>query len=184
MSSIVTQLGSFGVFLLMIPESAGIPLPSEVTLLAAGFAVRQGAMPFWLAVVAATAGNLIGSLIAYAIGRYASGRDPGNWVQRGLTRCDAVFVRHGTRAVLLARLMPLARTFVSLPAGHARVALGPFILMTVAGCTVWATAFVLVGIVLGSGWTALSGPIGNGLLLVGALAIVAAAHRAARSAQT
>src|SRR2546423_5274218 len=62
------QLGPLGVFLLMLPESACIPVPSEATLMCAGFAVRQGWMPFWVAVAAATAGNLAGSLIAYGVG--------------------------------------------------------------------------------------------------------------------
>ena len=72
MSAIVTQLGPLGVFLLMVPESACIPVPSEATLLAAGFAVRQGLMPFWSAVLAAVTGNLVGSLIAYGLGRLTS----------------------------------------------------------------------------------------------------------------
>ncbi len=182
MSAAVTQLGSLGVFLLMVPESACIPVPSEVTLLAAGFAVHEGWMPFWLAVAAATAGNLAGSLIAYALGRAAAGRRLPGWAAAGLARCDALFRRHGARAVFLARLMPLARTFVSLPAGHARVGLARFIAMTALGCAIWAAAFVLAGMALGGGWRALGDRLGAPLLALGTAIVVAALASARRAA--
>lgn len=154
MTALVTELGPLGVFLLMIPESACVPVPSEATLISAGFAVREGWMPLWAVILAATAGNLVGSLIAYEIGRATSGRGGGPRLGRALAACDGLFERHGSAAVFLARLMPLARSFVSLPAGHARVAPGPFIVMTVAGCAIWALAFALVGLLAGTGWLA------------------------------
>jgi membrane protein DedA with SNARE-associated domain len=171
MSDLIFQLGPVGVFLLMVPESACIPVPSEVTLMCAGFAVRSGWMAFWLAVVAATAGNLVGSLIAYAAGRLGSRRVYGPRTTRALASCDRLFARHGSSAVFLARLMPLARTFISLPAGHAEVALGPFTAMTVAGCALWAIAFVVLGALAGAGWATLSGTLGTVFLILGALAV-------------
>ena len=177
MTAAVGQLGPLGVFLLTLPESACIPVPSEATLLAAGFAVRQGWMPFWVAVAAATAGNLVGSLIAYGIGRLSASRGGSGRLQAGLGRCDAIFARHGARAVFIARLMPLARTFVSLPAGHARVEILRFIAMTAAGCAIWATAFALLGMLVGSGWATLGGPVGDGLALAGLLALAVAWRR-------
>jgi membrane protein DedA with SNARE-associated domain len=172
MSAIVTQLGPLGVFLLMVPESACVPVPSEATLLAAGFAVRQGLMPFWFAVLAAVAGNLVGSLIAYGLGRLVS-RTPGrSQVARGVGRCDDLFARRGSWAVFLARLMPLARTFVSLPAGHARVRIVPFIAMTVFGCLIWAGAFVSLGLFVGTGSHELSDSIGIPMLLVAGIVLL------------
>lgn len=173
MSAVVTQLGPLGIFLLMVPESACIPVPSEATLLAAGFAVHEGWMPFWLAVAAATAGNVVGSLIAYGAGRLVTERQARVWTGVGLSRCDALFSRHGIRAVFVARLLPLARTFVSLPAGHARVGIGRFVAMTAVGCALWAAAFVLVGMVVGSGWRALSDALGLGSLAIGLTAVAA-----------
>jgi membrane protein DedA with SNARE-associated domain len=131
-------------------------------------------MPFWLAVAAATAGNLVGSLIAYGVGRRVSAGQARAWTGAGPGRCDALFSRHGTRAVFVARLLPLARTFVSLPAGHARIGIGRFVAMTVAGCAIWAAALVLAGMVAGSGWRALSEALGLPLLAVGLAAIAAA----------
>ena len=118
MTEVIRQFGVLGVFLLMVPESACVPVPSEVTLLFSGFAVHQGWMSLPLAVLAATAGNLAGSLLAYCIG--ASGRlQRVPFVRAVLNRWEGLLERYGTRAILTARLLPFARTFVSLPAGAA-----------------------------------------------------------------
>jgi membrane protein DedA with SNARE-associated domain len=176
----LAQAGPLGVFLLMVPESACIPVPSEVTLLAAGFAVHQGRMQFAVAVAAATAGNLAGSLIAYALGRLTSRWRMWDWVQAGLRRCDTLFARHGARAVLFARLMPLARSFVSLPAGHARIQIVRFTVMTTLGCAIWACGFLLAGTLLGASWQAASTTLRIPLLLCGAAAGCAICWRARR----
>jgi membrane protein DedA with SNARE-associated domain len=173
MSGLVSSFGPLGVFALMIPESACIPLPSEVTLMCAGFGVRQGWMPFWVAVAAATAGNLLGSLIAYAFGRASARRGGSGRSAPGLSRCEVLFERFGSRAVFIARLLPLARTFISLPAGYARVGLGPFIAMTTVGSALWALLFIFAGWLAGAGWAPLSGMIGDALLGLTALGITA-----------
>jgi membrane protein DedA with SNARE-associated domain len=172
MTTMIEQFGVLGVFLLMIPESACIPIPSELTLLFAGYAVERGWMSLPLAVLGATAGNLVGSLLAYGLG--ASGlprRIP--VAARVLARWEVLLDRHGTRAVFVARLLPLARTFVSLPAGARRVELGPFVALTAAGCALWAVAFVLLGMVAGGAWATINSVLGH-VLLVGGLAVLAA----------
>jgi membrane protein DedA with SNARE-associated domain len=170
MTGAIERFGALAVFLLMVPESACIPIPSEVTLLFAGYAVGRGWISLPLAVLSATAGNLIGSLAAYALG--ASGllrRVPG--ARRVLERWEGLLDRHGTRAVFIARLLPLARTFVSLPAGARRVELVPFVGLTAAGCALWALGFVLVGLAAGSAWAAVSSVLGRVLLGAGAAAV-------------
>jgi membrane protein DedA with SNARE-associated domain len=133
-------------FLLMVPESAALPVPSEATLLAAGVAVAHGELSWWAAVLAATAGNLAGSLALYALGRRHAPRPPrAGRTARALERCDTLFARHGAAAVFLARLMPLARSFVSWPAGRASVPLPRFLALTTAGCAIWAAIFVTAG---------------------------------------
>ncbi len=179
MTALITQFGAFGVFLLMVPESACIPVPSEVTLIFSGFAVSEHWLSFPLAVIAATAGNLVGSLIAYAVG--ATGlleRLPGG--TRVVDRWAGMIERRGLRAVFIARLLPLARTFVSLPAGARRLPLVPFVLLTTAGCALWAIAFVLVGLASGTAWSAVSSVLGKVLLAVGALILVVVVLRARR----
>jgi membrane protein DedA with SNARE-associated domain len=169
MTALITSYGPLGVFLLMVPESACIPIPSEVTLLSSGLAVSQHWMSLPLAIVAATAGNLVGSLIAYALGttRLLSSAP-------GVRRSAALLDRHGRKAIFIARLLPLARTFVSLPAGTQRTPLLPFIALTTVGCAIWATLFVLVGMFTG---TAGSSAIGKITLAVGAAVLVAAFSR-------
>jgi len=168
MASLVGRYGALAVFALMVPESACIPLPSELTLIAAGVAVRQGWLPLWLAVLAATAGNLVGSLLAYGLG--ASGLLAAvPYLRKALRRFEEPVRRSGLRAVFLARLMPLARTFVSLPAGAARLPLLPFIGLTAVGCALWAIGLISVGLVAGAAWRAVGSWVGRGLLVAGIL---------------
>ncbi len=166
MTGVITRFGLLGVFALMVPESACIPVPSEVTLLFAGFSVHEGWMSFAGAILAATAGNLVGSLIAYGVGASrVLERLPG---ARGLLgRSESLLERHGTRGVLIARLLPLARTFVSLPASARRVPLPAFVATTAAGCAMWAAAFITIGVLVGTAWVAVSSILGRVLLAAG-----------------
>ena len=168
MTSVITRFGVLGVFALMVPESACIPIPSEVTLLFSGFSVRQGWMSFLAAVLAATAGNLVGALIAYAVG--ASRMLERVQGTRGLLyRSEGLLERHGARGVLIARLLPLARTFVSLPAGARRVPLGAFVAMTTVGSAIWAAGFIAAGVAAGTAWVGVSSIAGRVLLAAGLL---------------
>ncbi len=180
MTGLIERFGALGVFVLMVPESACIPVPSEVTLIFSGFAVHAGWMSFPLAVLAATAGNLVGSLLAYGLGAsQVLDRLPG--ARPVLRRWEELLDRHGVRAVFIARLMPLARTFVSLPAGARRVELVPFVALTTVGCALWAVGFVLLGMLVGTGWTAATSIVGRVLLAVGLVAIALSLMRGARS---
>jgi membrane protein DedA with SNARE-associated domain len=122
------------------------------------------------AVAAAAAGNLVGSLLAYAIGRLTLRWRVWPWAQAGLIRCDTLLARHGASAVFSARLMPLARTFVSLPAGHARIPIVRFTALTTLGCTIWAAGFEVAGLLLGAGWQHAGRAPGVPLLLLAAAA--------------
>ena len=179
MTGLIETWGALGVFLLMVPESACVPVPSEVTLLFAGFAVGEGWMSFPLAVVAATAGNLVGSLLAYGMGASRLlERVPG--ANGALSRSLALLDRQGPKAVFLARLLPLARTFISLPAGAQGVPLGQFVVLTTAGCAIWAVALTLAGLAAGSAWAAVGASAGWGLLAVGVVVIAVALWRGGR----
>jgi membrane protein DedA with SNARE-associated domain len=136
-------------------------------------------MSFPLAVAAATAGNLVGSLLAYALG--ASGAIERLPVAgRVLRRWEGQIERHGTRAVFIARLLPLARTFVSLPAGAMRVRLAPFIALTAAGCALWAIAFVLAGMLAAGAWATVGSVAGRLLLALGLLVLLWSLKRSGR----
>ncbi len=153
MTAAVAELGALGVFLLMVPESACIPVPSELTLLSAGFAVHQGWFGFPLAVGAATAGNLVGSLLAYWVGRRGALANLPYGSCAALRGCVRLFERNGERAVFIARLLPLARSFVSLPAGHVGVPLARFVALTLAGCAIWSAGFIAAGALAGGAGT-------------------------------
>ena len=172
MTGVIARFGALGVFLLMVPESACVPVPSEATLLFSGFAVHEGWMSLPLAVLAATAGNLVGSLLAYALGAaHLLERLP--VARTVLERWDRLLERHGLRAVFIARLMPLARTFVSLPAGARRVRLVPFIALTTIGCALWAVGFVLTGMIAAGAWAAVDAGLRYALLATGLVALAA-----------
>src|SRR3954454_22571420 len=124
-TNVIDALGLPGVFLLMTLESACIPIPSEAIMLFAGFNVSQGDMTLFGVVAAGVLGNLAGSLIAYAAGYY--GRlellDRNRVIhinRRHLDSADRWFERHGSATVFFTRMMPIIRTFISLPAGVAR----------------------------------------------------------------
>ena len=168
MTGLITRYGTLGVFALMVPESACIPIPSEITLLFSGFSVREGWMSLTGAILAATAGNLVGSMIAYGLGAsQLLKRVP--VASTLLNRSEGLLERHGTRGVLIARLLPLARTFVSLPAGAQRVPLPAFIAMTTLGSALWATGFIVAGLAAGTAWVALSSIAGRVLLAAGVI---------------
>jgi membrane protein DedA with SNARE-associated domain len=160
-----------GVFLLMIPESACLPIPSEVTLMSAGFGVHEGWFSLPVVVTAATAGNLAGSLISYWAGRLGLLRKLPRGGGVAVARCEQLFARRGQSTVFIARLLPLARTFVSLPAGHAGVPFWRFVFLTVAGCAIWSAAFVVTGTLAGTGWHAAATTAGRASVPLAALAL-------------
>jgi membrane protein DedA with SNARE-associated domain len=157
------------VFLLMVPESAGILIPSEATLVGAGVAVHQGLLPLWIAVLAAALGNVCGGLAAYWAGRAGVLRAPVIEHSRVVSRCEAMFDRHGSRAVFIGRLLPLARTFISFPAGHMHVPLGRFVWLTAIGSALWAVPFVALGALLGAGAQHISSQLALPLAAAGVL---------------
>jgi membrane protein DedA with SNARE-associated domain len=154
------QIGTHGlvaVLLLMILESACIPVPSEAIMIFGGFLASQGRVSFAGVVAAGVAGNLVGSWIAYAIGRY-KGRE---WILRWhwlhvtearLATADRWFARHGAWAVLVARCLPVVRTFISLPAGIARMPFWRFSALTLLGCIPWVLLLALGGHAVGDNW--------------------------------
>jgi membrane protein DedA with SNARE-associated domain len=159
---LITQYGYAAVFLLMLAESACIPIPSEVIMLFVG-ALAAGAYPGahpTLAgiVLAGVLGNVAGSYIAWAAGRYGGQAAVRRWGRRfgvrdhDIDRAVAWFDRHGPAAVLFGRVIPVVRTFISLPAGFADMPAGRFGLFTTLGCIPWTAALGIAGYALGANW--------------------------------
>jgi membrane protein DedA with SNARE-associated domain len=142
----------------MLLESACIPVPSEATMLFAGFNVSRGEYPLIAAVLVGTGANLVGSWIAYAIGYYGRidilekhGRKL-HIKPSHLAWADRWFERHGDATVFFTRMLPIVRTFISLPAGVARMPFWRFSLLTVLGCLPWVFALTFIGQQVGERW--------------------------------
>lgn len=158
---ITTSVGSWGylgIFVLMTLESALVPIPSEVTMPVGGLLAAEGKLSFIAVGVIGAVANLVGSLLAYWLGR-AGGR---NFLMKhgrrilikphDIERADVWFERYGDSAVFFSRLLPVVRTFISLPAGVARVPLLRFSVLTLAGCLPWSFALAGAGYALGDKW--------------------------------
>ncbi len=155
---VVSDLGLLGIFVLMLLDAACVPIPSEITMLFAGFGVSQGHGDLISVTTAGVLGNLVGSWLAYYVGRYGRRRLPAGPLGRRilspghLAVADRWFARYGDTSVLVGRLLPVVRTFISLPAGAAGVAMRRFSLLTVIGCVPWVLAFAWLGTALGANW--------------------------------
>jgi membrane protein DedA with SNARE-associated domain len=160
----IARYGLLAVFVLMVLESACIPIPSEVTMLFGGalttasFLAPEQQLDFWLVVLAGTVGNVVGSWLAYWAG-YAGGRPlVDRWGRYLLIRPHEVdrahewFERRGQSAVFVGRLLPVIRTFISLPAGVVRMGFWRFTFYTVLGCLPWCLALTWIGALLGERW--------------------------------
>ncbi|MGD0171663.1 MAG: DedA family protein [Halobacteriota archaeon] len=157
--SVIEQLGYAGVFVAMGLESACIPLPSEVIMPFAGYVVWKGELTLIGVTLVGTAGCLAGSLVAYFVG--AHGGLPlleryGKYVlirKSELGRAHTWFERYGEIAVFISRVLPIVRTFISLPAGVARMDVKKFSLYTVLGSLPWCFGLAYVGVLLGPHWS-------------------------------
>jgi membrane protein DedA with SNARE-associated domain len=154
-------IGAWGlpaVFLLMLLESACIPVPSEAIMPFAGFAVSEGDMSLLGITVAGVLGNLVGSWIAYWVGLYGGRPFIDRWGKYVLLRHHHVelaerwFARYGPLAVFFSRMLPIVRTFISLPAGVARMPFWKFTLYTLLGCIPWVLMLGFVGVKMGEHW--------------------------------
>lgn len=167
LNTLYGAVGYAGVLLAMAIESAMIPLPSELILPYAGFLVHdtsqleritQAPWSFWIVVIVGTIGNTLGSLVAYAIGSRGGRPFLERWGRFLLISADEIdlaerfFARWGAAAVFIGRLLPVVRTFISFPAGVARMPLRTFIVYSTAGALPWSILLAGAGVALGANW--------------------------------
>jgi membrane protein DedA with SNARE-associated domain len=167
LASLYGAVGYLGVMLAMAIESAMIPLPSELILPFAGFLVSDpgaiepltnGRWDFWFVVVAATIGNTLGSLVGYAIGAWGGRPFLIRWGRYLLIRpheielADHFFQKYGPATAFFSRLLPVVRTFISFPAGVARMPIWTFVVYSTAGAFLWSILLVFAGRQLGANW--------------------------------
>jgi membrane protein DedA with SNARE-associated domain len=155
---VIDAMGLPGVFLLMLAESACIPIPSEATMLFAGFNVSDGEYSLLAVVTVGVVANVVGSWAAYALGYF--GRidilekhgaklhiKPSH-----LAWADRWFEHYGDATVFFSRMLPIIRTFISLPAGVAKMPFWRFTLLTAAGCIPWVFLLAFIGKQAGDRW--------------------------------
>jgi membrane protein DedA with SNARE-associated domain len=192
-SHFVREAGLPGIFALMAISSACIPIPSEVVMLFAGFAVAdpgQSASHHHLTllgiVLTGLLGTIVGSWVAYAVGR--GGRlellerhgDRFHMGPAQIERAERWFDRYGEPAVLFGRVIPVVRAFVSLPAGVARMPIGRFTVLTLIGTIPWVLALALAGHALGGDWTSVRKGFEYADYVIVALAVLAIAYAVVR----
>lgn len=155
---LIESFGYWGIFIGMTLESMCIPFPSEIIMAFAGFVVFKGKLDFIGIVLAGTLGNVLGSLIAYYVG--LKGGRPllekyGKYIGITINKLDLAdnwFNKYGNEAVFISRVLPIIRTFISLPAGIAEMDLKKFTLYTFLGSLPWTLFLAFAGIVLGQNW--------------------------------
>jgi membrane protein DedA with SNARE-associated domain len=154
---VVQAAGYAGLAAVMAAESV-LPVPSEVVLPVVGLQVSAGQLLFWAAVLAATAGSVLGASALYALGRWG-GRPLALWAPRllggrqdRLARVESWFARRGSGIVLLGRLVPGVRSVVSIPAGTLRMPVGRFLVLTAVGSLGWNAALIGAGLALADQW--------------------------------
>ncbi len=159
---IIAQIGYPGIVVLMTLESMGIPIPSEVVMPAGGWLASEGTLNLILVTIAGTVGCVLGSAIAYWIG-LKGGRAAviryGKYVFLNESHLDAAenwFRKYGAMTIFLTRLLPIIRTYISFPAGMAKMKFWPFIILSAIGSAIWCFILAYIGYILGPNWNRIS----------------------------
>ncbi len=178
-SGFLSQTGYTGIFLLMVMESATLPVPSEIVLPLAGYLVYTGQLEFWTTVLIASVGSMIGTVIDYGIGFYL-GRPAilryGRWVrlnQHHLDRSESWFRKYGNPVVLLARFVPLVRTVIAFPAGIGKMSLSRFLAYSAVGIVIWDALLIYLGVLFGQNEHLIVSSLESTFTLVEIAAVVA-----------
>ncbi|OGN13798.1 MAG: hypothetical protein A3J47_01495 [Candidatus Yanofskybacteria bacterium RIFCSPHIGHO2_02_FULL_43_22] len=159
--AVIKETGYSGIFILSALESAAIPIPSEVVVPFSGFLAISERFSFWGVVWVATLANLTGSAILFLIGKNGGRRvveKYGKYLlihKKDLERADIWFEKHGIRAVFFSRMLPVVRTFISLPAGIAGMNIWKFSIFTFLGALPWNFVLAFIGYKAGENWNLL-----------------------------
>lgn len=175
----VADYGYWAIFLLMLAESACIPFPSEVTMLVGGWYAADGTLNFFWVGTAGVLGNLVGSWVAYALGRY-TGRGLldryGRYIfirPHDVDKAEIWWAKYGEAATFFSRLLPVIRTFISLPAGIARMPFWKFTIYTFLGVIPWTFALTYLGVLVEDNWERVLGYFDIPTLIIGGLLLAA-----------
>jgi len=176
----ILEMGYLGIFVLMVLESTMVPVPSTLVMPFAGYLAAQGHFSLPLVIAMNGAGAIVGSLACYWLG--AAGGKPlllkyGKYVlvkKADVDKTEKFFESHGSATVFIARLLPVIRHFISIPAGIARMNIWKFLLQTLLGATVWGGFLAVFGYQVGANWSKVSKYMKRiDLVVAGILAVIA-----------
>jgi membrane protein DedA with SNARE-associated domain len=178
----ISQYTYLAVFVLMLAESACIPIPSELTMLLggalAGGAVAGAHPALALVIIVGVIGNVVGSYVAWAVGKYAGQAVVHRWgryllvTQKDLDKAQVWFDRRGAASVLVGRLLPVIRTFISLPAGIAGMRPVRFGVLTLIGCIPWTAGLGIAGYYVGAAYQKVADDFKGPTYVIAAIVVV------------
>ncbi|MGC8514994.1 MAG: DedA family protein [Thermoplasmata archaeon] len=173
-TSTILKIQYPGIFVLMMLEGMLLPIPSEVVMVFGGYLLYENELPpysfapaFAILLIVGTVGNLVGALLAYLIGDVGGaefvklyGKKIGI-SEKTIDRVNLWFKKYGEVSVFVTRLVPIFRTFISIPAGLGRMKISKFISFTVIGMVIWDTVLIYIGYTLGTRWNSILGISNN-----------------------
>ena len=182
---IILALGYPGIALVMLVENLFPPIPSEFVMPFAGFLAAQGRLSFFWSVVAGTVGSVLGAVALYYVGLWAGEPVVRTFIRRygrywllseaDLDRTIGFFEHRGELVVFFARVIPIFRSLISLPAGMSRMPMGKFLLFTTLGSLIWTSLLTGAGMALGANWDAILGVVKKYEYVIIALVVLAVA---------
>jgi membrane protein DedA with SNARE-associated domain/uncharacterized membrane protein YkvA (DUF1232 family) len=186
-TKIISSSGYVGIFLLMLAENLFPPIPSELIMPLAGFVAAQGELHPILVGLAGTGGSVLGALLWYYIGKWL-GKERvcnlaaryGRWLtldEKDVGKAITWFERHGGKAVFIGRLVPAVRTLISVPAGIAHMAMGPFLLASTSGTVIWISCLTAAGVFLKSEYQLVSNYIDSASKIILGLIVLTYIYR-------
>lgn len=179
LTEIINQLGYLGIFVTTGLEYACFPVSSELLLPFIGYTISKGEMNLAVAILISTLGGIIGCLFCYMIGRFG-----GEFIEKtickksktaslGIEHAKQYFLKHGNQSVMLGRVLPIVRTYISVPAGMAKMDLFHFLVYTGLGALAWNTVLISLGYYLGEHWLVAKEMIkSNSIFIIGAVVLI------------
>ncbi|EFR93458.1 DedA family protein [Listeria innocua] len=161
-TSIMADFGYIGIFLLIMIENLFPPIPSEIILTFGGFMTTVSSLNVVMVIIVATLGSVVGAILLYKVASYFGKERLTNIVlkygrvlrlkESDIERAESFFLKYGSWAVFLCRMIPLIRSLISIPAGMTKMKMSRFLILTTAGSLLWNTVLIGLGALLGESW--------------------------------
>lgn len=161
-TSIMADFGYIGIFVLIMVENLFPPIPSEIILTFGGFMTTVTSLNVVMVIIVATLGSVVGAILLYKVASYFGKERLTKIVlkygrilrlkESDIERAESFFLKYGSWAVFLCRMIPLIRSLISIPAGMTKMKMSRFLILTTAGSLLWNTVLIGLGAVLGESW--------------------------------